>query len=126
MATFEAQDSTYVLLTDVDSTKHHVVAEMFDAEAGTSTTIRAREIKYYEKADRFEARDSVTVVTSTGRQLSTEFLIWHEDTRRVVAPGFVSIKSDTEDIRGYGFESDEQLERFTLRRVTGQLYLEDS
>lgn len=126
MATFESNDSTYVLLTGGDLANRQVLAELFDEETGTSTTINAGEIKYFESDHRFEARDSVEVETSEGRFLSTEFLIWQEDARRVRAPGFVRIRSDSEDIQGYGFDSDEQLDRFTLKRVTGQYFLEDS
>ncbi|MEZ4694877.1 MAG: LPS export ABC transporter periplasmic protein LptC [Rhodothermales bacterium] len=124
MATYESGDSTYVLLSRRVTADPPVVAELYENGQKTAT-IEASEMRFFEKDRRFEARGAVIVETSTGRRLETEFLIWREADKRVVAPGFVRIKSPTEDMQGYGFDSDEQLESFSLQRVTGRYYLEE-
>lgn len=125
MATYETADSSYVLLSRRTVNDAHVRAELFDSDSDASTTIEADEIRFFETDHRFEARGSVVVRTSSQRTLETEFLVWRENDRRVVAPGFVRIVSPKEDMQGYGFDADENLESFSLQRVTGQYYLED-
>lgn len=125
MASYETADSSFALLSRRTPNDLPVLAEIFDQNADSSTTIEASEMRFFEADHRFEARGSVVVITSTGRRLETEFLIWREGDRRVVAPGFVRIKSSSEDMQGYGFDADEQLESFSLQRVTGRYYLEE-
>ncbi len=125
MAKYETADSSFVLLSRKTPDDSVVIAELYDPVTGASSTIEADEMRFFEADHRFEARGNVVVTTSTGRVLSTEFLIWSENTRRVLAPGFVRIVSPNEDMQGYGFDADENLDSFSLQRVTGQRYIED-
>ncbi|NNE33743.1 MAG: LPS export ABC transporter periplasmic protein LptC [Rhodothermales bacterium] len=125
MGRYETADSSFVLLAKRTPEDAPVRAELFGSNPDSTTTIDAAEIRFFETDHRFEARGNVVVLTSTGRRLETEFLVWREDDRRVNAPGFVRIISSTEDMQGYGFDSDEQLNSFSLQRVTGRYYLEE-
>lgn len=125
MANYQVDDSTYSLLTRISAADPQVHADISDGETGTTIAIDADEIRYFEKDNRFEARGSVKVVSSTGKTLLTEFLIWRELDHRIKAPGFVQIISPTENINGYGFDADELLDNFSLGKVTGRYFLED-
>lgn len=126
MAAYEQGDTTFTVLHGgADSTEHRVTALIFDAAGDTSATVRADRMIYHEYDRRFEARGAVTVATAGGRHLETEELYWNERDETVRAPGFARITTATERIQGYGLVADEQLETYTLARVTGQVTLEE-
>lgn len=125
MAVFD-HDSTYTLLQhDRDSQAEQTVAFLFD-EAGDSTaTVTANRFFYYTDDRRMEADGDVRVRSAEERLLETEFLIWDEEAQRLQAPGFVRLRTPTEQVEGYELEGDETLQTYEIRRVTGQVTLED-
>ncbi len=83
---------------------------------------------YYEKRQLWEARGDVQVKKSDGRQLYSEQLFWNAQTKRIfsnVDTKIVDINSG--DIyQGEGFESDEAMDDWSFRRLTGKLKMEMS
>ena len=126
LATYEQEDSTYTLMRPhPDSLSQRVRVHLFDAEGDSSATIRADRVFYYEEERRYKAQGNVVVTTSEGKRLESEELYWDEAERTVSAPGFVRITTPNERIQGYELTGDEQLENYTLARVTGQVTIED-
>ncbi len=125
MAVFE-NDSTYTLLQhDRDSQAEQTVAFLFD-EAGDSTaTVTANQFYYYTDDRRMEADGDVRVQSAEERLLETEFLVWDEEAQRLQAPGFVRLRTPTEQVEGYELEGDETLQTYEISRVTGQVTLKD-
>ncbi len=126
MAKIEQADSTYLLLRMDDSAPgERVMAYLFD-EAGDSSAVVVANVLYYYEADRrFEARDNVIVTTVDNKRLETEHLVWDETERKVTTPGFVRITTPKEQIQGYELDADEDLEHYSLARVTGQVLVEE-
>lgn len=127
MAAFEEPDSSYTLLK-TDSTaaeRSTVTAHLFDAAGDTSATVTAREMIYRQDRETIQARGSVRVRTPEGRHLETEVLLWDGREKRVRAPGFARITTPTEEMQGYQLDADEDLDNYTLARVTGKVVLED-
>lgn len=126
MAVFD-HDSTYTLLQhDRDSQAEQAVAFLFD-EAGDSTaTVTANRFYYYTEDRRMEADGDVRVQSTEERLLETEFLIWDEEAQRLQAPGFVRLRTPTEQVEGYELEGDETLQTYEIRQVTGQVTLRDN
>ena len=126
LAKYEQEDSTYTLMRPhPDSLSQRVRVDLFDAEGDSSATIRADQVFHYEEERRYKAQGNVVVKTSEGKRLESEELYWNEAARMVSAPGFVRITTPDERIQGYELTGDEQLENYTLARVTGQVTLED-
>ena len=136
MAKYEREDSSYALLLPaadglasdslgVDSLRVRVTAYLFDEEGDSSATLEADRMVYLDEEGRFEARGDVVVVTREGKRLESEHLLWYEAEREVRTPGFVKITTPTERIQGYELVSDEDLDEYTLARVTGQVTVED-
>ncbi len=127
MARYETSDSVYVVLDgrEADGGNDGVVeVEVFGAD-GDQSHVAAREIRIDEEARTYVLAGDVVVVSSSGRKLQTERLTWFEREAQIRAPGFVRITSETENLQGYGLDADEMLERYTLGKVTGRVYLED-
>lgn len=125
MAVFD-HDSTYTLLQhDRDSQAEQTIAFLFDAAGDSTATVTANRFFYYPDDRRMEADGDVRVRSAEERLLETEFLIWDEEAQRLQAPGFVRLRTPTEQVEGYELEGDETLQTYEIRRVTGQVTLED-
>lgn len=123
MATYELEDSTYTVMSG--DSLGRVTAVLFDERGDTSATVRADRLELLDGERRFEARGNVVVLTSTDKELRSEHLVWLEDERMVRTPGFVRIRTPQERVQGYHLEADEDLETYTLRRMAGQVTVED-
>jgi LPS export ABC transporter protein LptC len=127
MARIEEADSTYLLLRSdpAGDSLQRVVALLFDEAGDSSAVVRADVLYYFEDERRFESRGNVVVDTFDDRRLETEHLVWDETDRKVRTPGFVRITTPKEHVQGFELEADENLEHYTLARVTGQVLVED-
>lgn len=123
MATFETEDSTYTVM-EGDSTAR-VRAVIFDESGDSSATVRATRLILLDGDSRFEARDNVVVETPDDKILYSEHLVWIETDRTLRTPGFVRIVTPTERVQGYDLVGDENLDSYTLRRMTGQVTVEE-
>ena len=142
MERYEREDSTYTLLRGhlgdspgragpgsgaSDSTKGRVSARIYDEKSDSiAATIRANRLIYRDEERRFDARGRVVVTTTGGKRLESEHLAWLEEERRIQTPGFVRITTPTDRIQGYGLRADENLDTYHLRRVTGQVAVEEA
>ncbi len=67
------------------------------------------------------ARGNVVVISdSTNTRLETELLKWDNATQKLYSTEFVTITSPLEKLQGYGFESDQTLTNYTIKRVRGE------
>ncbi len=62
--------------------------------------------------------ENVVVKNDSGMVLTTEKLMWRNADKKIWTDEFVKIKTKTEDIEGYGFESDQSLRNYTIYKVT--------
>lgn len=126
MATFE-DDSTYTVLTASENgVDGHVRAVIFNVNSGdTSAVVDAQRIVYIDDDRRFEATGDVVVDGTENRRMWSERLLWNEQTQRIRVPGFVRIVTPSERIEGFDLDSDEDLDNYSLNRVTGEVDVED-
>lgn len=117
-AEYVQPDSAYVLLTDEQGDRR-VSVHLFDAVGDSSALLTAERVRYYQELRQFVAQGDVRVRTADDRQLYTERLVWLEDDRSIHAPGFVRLRTPTENINGYDLHGNEALTRYRLGSVTG-------
>lgn len=126
LARYEHEDSTFARFgpADVrDSARVHV--EVFDEAGAPSATVDSDRLTYFDAERRFLAEGDVVVQTETGKTLRAEELTWDEAARRLRTDGFVRITSPDEQIQGYRLDADEDLDTYSLARITGQVRVED-
>lgn len=57
---------------------------------------------------------------SSQTTLRTEVLQWENKTRKFYSTEYVEIRSPSEDLNGYGFESDQNLKNYKVFQVSGE------
>lgn len=86
-----------------------------------SSTLTGKRGKIYDQTKDVEVYDSVKVVSTDGANLTTNKLYWVNKTQKIKTDEFVHIKTKTDDIQGYGFESDQNLKNYVIYKVSGQV-----
>ena len=86
-----------------------------------SSTLTGRRGKIYDASKDVEVYDSIKVVSTDGSLLTTNKLYWVNKTQRIKTDEFVHIKTNTEDIKGYGFEADQNLKNYVIYKVSGEV-----
>jgi LPS export ABC transporter protein LptC len=64
------------------------------------------------------AINNVIAENDSGVVLKTEELMWRNSDRKIISDKFVTITSPSEKIEGYGFESDQGLNNYTIFNIT--------
>lgn len=86
-----------------------------------SSTLTGKRGKIYDATKDVEVYDSVKMVSENGSVLTTQKLYWINKTQRIKSDEFVHIKTPNEDIRGYGFEADQNLKNYVIYKVSGEV-----
>lgn len=97
----------------------------YEMKSEPQASITSRYARYTEKDDVWELRDSVVAVNSEGDILETELLYWSEPRERIWSDRFVRFTHNDQIIMGTGFESDTRFTNWSIRNVTGTIYIED-
>lgn len=126
LARFERADSTFARFGPAapeDTTR--VTVRVFDDDGVLTSTVRSDRLLYFDEERRFIAEGRVVVRTESGKTLRSEELTWDEAGRSLQTDGFVQITTPDEDLQGYRLVSDEDMETYTLARITGQVKVEE-
>jgi LPS export ABC transporter protein LptC len=81
----------------------------------------------YEKRKIMEARNNVVVVNNKKHeQINTEQLIWNQVTKKLYSEKFVKITTPEKIILGDGFDSDETMDDYTIKRPRGTIVVNEN
>jgi len=83
-----------------------------------TSVITAKKGKVNDITKDLYAIDSVVAVSDSGTVVRTEELIYRDRDKKIVSDKFVKIVSPTETIKGYGFESDQDLMNYVVYNIT--------
>ncbi|MFT3740251.1 MAG: LPS export ABC transporter periplasmic protein LptC [Breznakibacter sp.] len=81
--------------------------------------IKANWAKYLTREKLWELRNNVEAVNLEGDVLNTEQLFWDETKELVYSDLYTKITTKTEILTGIGFESDQNLSKYTFRKPQG-------
>ncbi len=101
--------------------KEYVKVDFFNRQGFHNSVLTADSAIIDDRTKDMTAYGNVKVVSDSGTVLITEEMNWNNQTRRITGDKFVTITSRTETIQGYGFESDQNLKDYTIRKVSGQV-----
>lgn len=93
----------------------------FFKEGEHASTLTGRRGKIYDATKDVEVYDSVKLVSNDGSVLTTNKLYWVNKTQKIKSDEYVHIVTKTDDIRGYGFEADQNLENYVIYKVSGEI-----
>ncbi len=96
------------------------------SERGTllKTTIRCNNARYYKPRKLWELNHDVEAVTEKNEILNTEQLFWDTESRRIYSDKFVKITTQNQIITGIGFESDDRMSKYEIKRPGGEIEVE--
>ena len=81
---------------------------------------------YHEKKKLWELKGNVQIHSQRGDKFQTDLLFWDEKKERVYSDKFIQIEQEDKIIKGYGFESNQDLTEYEIKNTTGIFTVEDT
>ena len=103
-----------------------VYLEKFDTLFRIDASIKADTAYYYEKKKLWELKGNVQILSQRGDKFQTELLFWDEKKEKVYSDKYIQIEQEDKIIRGYGFESNQDLTEYEIKNSTGVFTVEDT
>ena len=79
---------------------------------------------YYESRKLWEAKGDVVITKHDGTRLYTQQLFWNSITKRIYSNVDTKLVTDTDEVIGEGFESDEEMLEPRFRRWKGRMQVD--
>ena len=79
---------------------------------------------YYENRKLWEAKGDVVITKHDGTRLYTQQLFWNSMTKRIYSNVDTKLVTDTDEVIGEGFESDEEMNEPRFRRWKGKMQVD--
>jgi LPS export ABC transporter protein LptC len=95
----------------------------FDSAGVKQSVLTARRGVLVPSEKRMEVHEQVVFINEKGERLETEQLTWDQDSGRVFTDRAVRIQRGGDIIHGEGLTAKEDFSRYTIRRITGTLYV---
>ena len=96
-----------------------IYVEKFDSLFHTEASIEADTAYYYDKQGLFQFVGQVEVKSLQGEHFETEELFWNQKEDKVYSDRFIRIEQEDKIITGVGFESNQNMTRYTIRESRG-------
>lgn len=93
----------------------------FYKDGELTSTLTGDRGKIFDNTRDVEVYDNVILVSKEGSKLTTNKLYWVNQTQRIKSSEFVHIQTKTDDIKGYGFEADQNLKNYVIYKVSGEV-----
>ncbi len=79
---------------------------------------------YYENRKLWEAKGDVVITKHDGTRLYTQQIFWNSITKRIYSNVDTRLVTDTDEVIGEGFESDEEMTEPRFRRWKGKMQVD--
>lgn len=99
-----------------------VIVDFYNKAGEHSSVLTSQRARIEEKADLFVALGNVVVTSDSGAVLRTERLYWERASRQVRSDTLVILTTELDSLRGFDFESNEDLTSWQLKNPTGQTF----
>ncbi len=87
--------------------------------------IKCKQATYHQTKDLWELRKDVEAINLDGEVINTELMYWDMSAKTLYSDQFIKISTETEIITGTGFESDERMENYKIKNISGILQVEE-
>ena len=95
----------------------------FDSLGMPGSVLTARRGTIVPSKEKMEVYEEVVFVNAKGDRLETEQLTWLQDSAKVHTDKAVRIQRGGDIIHGHGLDASQDLSRYTIQRITGELYI---
>ena len=103
-----------------------VELDFFDTAGILSSKLTARRGQILQKKKQMEVEEQVVFTNAKGEKLETEQLTWDQDSDRVFTDRPVKVTRANDIIYGQGLDASQDFSRYTIRHITGSLFLDRS
>ena len=102
-----------------------VYLEKFSESLNVQASLVADYAYYNEEAQIWRLRGNVHSLNREGERFDTQELYWNQNTERVYSDSTICITRETSVIQGVGFESNQEMTKYTILNPTGVFPLKD-
>lgn len=96
-----------------------ILLEKFNEDLTIDATIKGDYARYKEKPQIWELRGNVYAVNQQGEQFETPLLYWDQKTERIYSDSIIKITRAASIIVGIGFESNQTMTQYTIKKPQG-------
>jgi LPS export ABC transporter protein LptC len=102
-----------------------VKIEQFGPNMKVSSKMTSDYAQFFQKEEKWVAKNNVVLINQKGDTLKTEELIWEGKTGKIYSDKFVKVIGTDQIINGIGFESDQSMTNWQIKKIReSSLYLE--
>ena len=98
---------------------HGIYLEQFDQQLKVQASMKADYAFYDEQAQVWTLRGHVHALNREGEQFDTPELNWSQQGKRIYSDSSILITREKSIIEGVGFDSNEEMTKYTILRPTG-------
>lgn len=102
-----------------------VYLEKFDSLFRVEASIKADTAYFFNKEELWKLMGNVHIQNLKGERFDTELLYWDQRGRRIYSDEFIRIEQPDRIITGHGFESNQQMTVYTIRKPEGIFYVDE-
>ena len=96
-----------------------LVLDKFDNFFRTEANVRADSAHYLKRTQVWRLDGNVNITNVMNEKFLTQQLYWDQRSRKLYSDSFIHIERTDRVLEGYGFESNEQLTNYTIKKVSG-------
>lgn len=98
---------------------------LFDSLLVEKSAVFCSTATYNNVDNTFRFYGGVTVQSDNQKELLTEELVWFRETRKVETDSYVRIYTKEDTVYGFGLISDEALESYKIKQVSGSVLIKN-
>ncbi len=102
-----------------------IYIERFDEQLDVNASLRSDYAHYDENAQTWRLEGNVYAVNQKGEIFETPILFWSQKDERVYSDSTIRITRENSIIVGVGFESNQEMTRYTIMRPTGVIPIKE-
>lgn len=102
-----------------------VYLEKFDTLFQVEASIQADTAYFFNKKELWKLMGNVHIQNLKGEQFDTELLYWDQRAEKIYSDEFIRIEQPDRVITGHGFESNQQMTVYTIRKPEGIFYVNE-
>jgi LPS export ABC transporter protein LptC len=106
--------------------KKGVYLEKFDSLFNIDASVKADTAYYYDKQKLWKLVSDVHIQNFKGEKYDTDLLYWDQTTKKLYSDKLIRIEQADRIIIGYGFESDQQMNKPVINNIEGVFYINKS
>lgn len=96
-----------------------IILENFDTDLNVDASIESDYAKFLENPQIWELTGNVVAINLQGEMFETEQLFWDQKAERIYSDSLITITRATSIIWGLGFESNQSMTNYTIRKPQG-------